>query len=103
MPASNPGANLVKVACAPVLASPQIADMDEPGRPASTYFAWTADANSTFSPAACPCTRPIDHATTNAKATAATIADRFIESSLLDCSSPSTAGRARILHRAGKR
>src|SRR5215469_14780492 len=67
MPASNPGTNLVKVPCAPVLALPQIGAMEAPGLAATLYFALLASANTTLlSP--CPCTRPTDQTTITATA-----------------------------------
>src|SRR5580704_11712529 len=75
MPASYPGSNFVQVACAPIVASPQIAAIATPGFP-GLKSAFAAEAKTTFPSAFCPWTRPTDHATTIPAASATTNNDR---------------------------
>src|SRR5436305_7918520 len=73
IPASNPGANLVNVPCAPLSGSPQIRAMDGPEGPLalSVNFASAEETKMTFFAWAffCPCISPIDHAIVSAAAT----------------------------------
>src|SRR5204863_5728678 len=97
MPASNPGANLVNVPCAPLSGSPQSRAIDEPEGPlpVSVNFASAEETKITFFAKAffCPCVNPIDHASVSAAATPISNSDLRIsppalKSNNADCTPP---------------